>query len=140
MWKRDYNYDPVHDDPDYPGRTYMDELQETLDTIIDLNEPEALLRTLRDAVARKKGKRWEALAGVLGEAEIKLDAILNAKPAGPDFRPDAPSAKGNSQPQRKQELTHADATDAPDAPDAAPEASASPDAAPEARAAADEAS
>lgn len=63
----------------------MNELRETIETIIELDEPEALLRTLRDAVDRKKGKRWEALARVLGEAEIQLDLILNAKPAGPDF-------------------------------------------------------
>jgi hypothetical protein len=38
------------------------------------------------------------LARVLGEAETQLDLILNAKPAGPDFKPeqdkphDTPSA------------------------------------------------
>ena len=67
----------------------MNELQETIDTIIELDEPEALLRTLRDAAlrnaARRKNARWTALATVLGEAEIQLDLILNAKPAGPDF-------------------------------------------------------
>ena len=63
----------------------MNELKETIDTIIELDEPEALLRTLRDAADRKKGKRWQALSSVFDEAEWKLDAILNAKPAGPDF-------------------------------------------------------
>lgn len=63
----------------------MDELQETVETLIELDEPEALLRTLRDAVLRKKGARWRALGAVLGEAETQLDLILNAKPAGPDF-------------------------------------------------------
>jgi hypothetical protein len=65
----------------------MDELQETVETIIEMDEPEALLRTLLRAVKRKKGKRWEALTTVLDEADWKLDLILNAKPAGPDFRP-----------------------------------------------------
>jgi hypothetical protein len=69
----------------------MNELRETIETIIELDEPEALLRTLRDAVDRKKGKRWEALAFVLGEAEIKLDQLLDAKPAGPDFTKPADS-------------------------------------------------
>ena len=63
----------------------MNELQETVETIIELDEPEALLSTLRDAVDRKKGVRWQRLAHVLGEAEIKLDQLVNAKPAGPDF-------------------------------------------------------
>ena len=58
----------------------MDELQETVETLIDLDEPEAILPTLRLAAERQKGKRWQALAHVLGEAEIKLDQLLNAKP------------------------------------------------------------
>jgi hypothetical protein len=81
----------------------MDELQETVDTLIDLDEPEALLSTLRKAAKRRKGRRWEALASVLDEADWKLDMILNAKPAGPDFTqpdhssPPANRATGNSQ-------------------------------------------
>jgi hypothetical protein len=71
----------------------MNELRETIETIIELDEPEALLRTLRDAVDRKKGVRWRRLANVLGEAEIKLDQLNNAKPAGPDFtKPAEPEA------------------------------------------------
>jgi hypothetical protein len=70
----------------------MDELLETVETLIDLDEPEAILPTLRRAAKRKKGERWQALAQVLGDAEVQLDLILNAKPAGPDFRPDAPEA------------------------------------------------
>lgn len=68
----------------------MDELKETVETLIELNEPEALLRTLRNAAYRQKGERWKALARVLDEADWKLDQILNAKPAGPDFRPPQP--------------------------------------------------
>jgi hypothetical protein len=67
----------------------MNELQETIETLIDLDEPEAILPTLRRAAQRRKGERWQALATVLGEAETQLELILNAKPAGPDFRPDA---------------------------------------------------
>jgi len=90
----------------------IDELnKETVETLIELNEPEALLSTIGRAAARQKGRRWEALAHVLREAEVQLDLILNAKPAGPDFRPDAPGAKGNSQPQPTG-ADHADATDA----------------------------
>jgi hypothetical protein len=65
----------------------MNELQETVETLIEMDEPEAILPTLRRAAERKKGVRWKALAQVLDEAELKLDMILNAKPAGPDFRP-----------------------------------------------------
>jgi hypothetical protein len=97
----------------------MDELQETVETLIELDEPEALLSTLRKAAERKKGVRWRRLANVLGDAEITLDQLNNAKPAGPDFRPDAPGAKGNSQPQPTG-ADHADATDAAAA--ASPEA------------------
>jgi hypothetical protein len=75
------------DDASNHRRTDMNELQETVATLIELDEPEALLRTLRDAAARQKGRRWAALTSVLIEAEWKLDQILNAKPAGPDFRP-----------------------------------------------------
>jgi hypothetical protein len=67
----------------------MDELQETVETLIDLDEPEALLATLRRAAGKQKGMRWQALNEVLVEAELKLDLILNPKVAGPDWRPEA---------------------------------------------------
>ena len=71
----------------------MDELQMTVETLVELDEPEALLSTLRRHAARMKDRRWRALATVLGEAEIQLDLILNAKPAGPDFtKPAEPEA------------------------------------------------
>ena len=73
--------------------------QLTVDTLIEMDEPEALLETIRREAERKSGPRWKALSGVLDEASLQLELILNAKPAGPDFRPDAPGAKGNSQPQ-----------------------------------------
>lgn len=55
----------------------MDELQETVETLIELDEPETILPTLRRAAERQKGKRWQALARVLGEAEEQLNLILN---------------------------------------------------------------
>ena len=69
-------------------------LKTTVETLIDLDEPEAILPTLRLAAERQKGKRWQALAHVLGEAEIKLDQLLNAKPAGPDFTKPEPEPAG----------------------------------------------
>ena len=63
----------------------MELKNKTVETLIDMNEPEALLSLFRREAAKQKGKRWEMLAAVLGEAEIKLDQLLNAKPAGPDF-------------------------------------------------------
>ena len=56
----------------------MDELQETIETLIELDEPETILPTLRRAAERQKGRRWKMLAEVLAEAETKLDTILKA--------------------------------------------------------------
>ena len=54
----------------------MNELRETVETIIELDEPEALLSTLRDAIDRKKGERWQRLKRVLAQAEASLDKEL----------------------------------------------------------------
>jgi hypothetical protein len=62
-------------------------LQRTVDTLIELDEPEALIATIRRAAERQKGVRWARLAQVLAYAEDKLND-LNAKPAGPNFMPD----------------------------------------------------
>lgn len=70
----------------------MNELQETVETIIEMDEPETILPTLRRAAERRKGMRWQQLAQVLGEAEVKLDLLINAKPAGPDFTKPAEAA------------------------------------------------
>jgi hypothetical protein len=64
----------------------MDELQETVETLISLDEPEALLATLRRAADRKKGERWQRLARALSQAEASLDKELGT-PADP--KPDA---------------------------------------------------
>lgn len=50
----------------------MNELQETVETIIELDEPEALLATLRDAVDRRHGERWARLKRVLAQAEASM--------------------------------------------------------------------
>ena len=60
--------------------------QRTVDTLILMDEPEAMLATIRRIAERQSGPRWARLAQVLAYAEDKLDE-LNAKPAGPDFRP-----------------------------------------------------
>jgi hypothetical protein len=76
----------------------MNELQETIDTIIEMDEPETILPTLRRAAERQKGKRWAMLAHVLGEAEVKLDQLTNAKPAGPDFtQPQTPAVDADAE-------------------------------------------
>ena len=87
-----------------PRRTQMELKQKTVETLLDMDEPEAMLRAMRNTVERKAAetgawtekrgysltsdderKRWQTLALVLAEAEIRLDQILNARPAGPDF-------------------------------------------------------
>jgi hypothetical protein len=65
----------------------MDELQETVETLIELDEPEALLATLRRAADRKKGERWQRLARALSQAETSLDKELGV-PADPTPGPD----------------------------------------------------
>ena len=93
----------------------MELKDKTVETLLEMDEPEALLRAMRNTVERKAAggawteksgysltsddgrKRWQALASVLGEAEFKLDAILNAKPAGPDFtKPAEPQPKDDA--------------------------------------------
>jgi hypothetical protein len=55
----------------------MNEMQETVETLIDLDEPEALLTTLKRAAQKQKGARWQQLANVLEEAEASLDRRLH---------------------------------------------------------------
>jgi len=62
-----------------------EELQLTVDTLIELDEPEALLETLQRAASRKKGDRWQALASALKEAQA---ALLRGEP--PKTEPPAP--------------------------------------------------
>jgi hypothetical protein len=74
-----------------------DTTQRTVDTLIAMNEPEALLATIRREAKRKSGVRWARLAQVLAYAEDKLDQLNNAKPAGPDFRPEEAGDPGETE-------------------------------------------
>jgi hypothetical protein len=51
----------------------MDELQETVETLIDLDEPEAMLSTIRRAAERQKGARWKKVAEALAQAQAMVD-------------------------------------------------------------------
>jgi hypothetical protein len=64
----------------------MDDLKQTLETLIEVDEPEALLATIRRAAERKAGHRWQRLANALKEAETSLED----KPESHDEAEDAP--------------------------------------------------
>ena len=64
----------------------MDELKETVETLIEIDEPEAMLATIRRAAERKQGHRWQRLAKALKEAETSLED----KPKSHDKAEDAP--------------------------------------------------
>ena len=49
------------------------EMQATVETLIKLDEPEALLATLRHAASRKSGERWQRLTTALLNAEKELE-------------------------------------------------------------------
>jgi len=66
----------------------MNELEETVETLIELDEPEALLATLQRTAKRQKGERWQALADELMKAEVALN-----------YRRQPQRATGASQPQ-----------------------------------------
>jgi hypothetical protein len=74
----------------------MELKQKTVETLLDMDEPEALLRLIRREAERKSGPGWQVLARVLGDAEVRLDLILNAKPAGPDFTKPAVDAEADT--------------------------------------------
>jgi hypothetical protein len=80
----------------------MDELKETVETLIEMDEPEAMLATLQRAARRRQGERWQALADELNKVEVALN-----------YRSQPARARGDSQPEPDQELTHADATPGP---------------------------
>jgi hypothetical protein len=61
----------------------MDELKATVETLIEIDEPEALLATLRRTAERRGGHRWERLAKALKDAETSLED----KPKGHDGHP-----------------------------------------------------
>jgi hypothetical protein len=95
----------------------MDELlQNTVDILIDLDEPEALVATLQRAAKRRKGERWQALAEELFKVEIALnarqqpDAQMLRKHLA-EWSTPGERATGASQPQPTG-ADHANATDA----------------------------
>jgi len=66
----------------------MDELKETVETLIELDEPEAMLSTIRRAAERQKGERWRRVALALAQAQASIDkeheAPADLKPAADD--------------------------------------------------------
>jgi hypothetical protein len=53
------------------------DLELTVETLIRMDEPEALLATLQRQAKRKSGERWKALAKILSEAEEQLTLIVS---------------------------------------------------------------
>jgi hypothetical protein len=51
----------------------MEQMRETVQHLIDLDEPEALLTALKRAAQRKPGERWQKLADVLERAEAAIE-------------------------------------------------------------------
>ena len=70
----------------------MDELKETVETLIEMDEPEAMLATIRRAAQRQKGARWQLLARVLAQAEANMDQE-QAKPTATAVEPADTAAK-----------------------------------------------
>jgi hypothetical protein len=50
----------------------MELMKETIETLIEFDEPEALLATLQRAAAKQKGERWDKLALALSYAQDKM--------------------------------------------------------------------
>jgi hypothetical protein len=51
----------------------MEQMRETVQHLIDLDEPEALLTALKRAAQRKPGERWQKLADALERAEAAIE-------------------------------------------------------------------
>ena len=58
---------------------FRSNLEQTVETLIDLDEPEALLATLQRQAKRRTGTRWAALAEALAQAEQIYDVIIRQK-------------------------------------------------------------
>ena len=67
----------------------IDELQETVETLIELDEPEAILPTLRRAAERQKGVRWKITGRGprRGRDEARRDPHGFGRSAGPRMTP-----------------------------------------------------
>ena len=114
MWKRDYNYDPQHDDPDYQA---MDEkqLESQSRLLIELGEPEAWLETMLRAAKRSASHaddigdralagRWRDLARSLERAAAAtshdpMQAGKNQSPA--DLEPNDSATQSQAEPQHQ---------------------------------------
>jgi hypothetical protein len=57
----------------------IDELELTVETLIELDEPEALLETLKRAAALRKGARWAKLAEALSTAQDQYTQLLGQR-------------------------------------------------------------
>jgi hypothetical protein len=53
----------------------MNELKETVETLIELDEPEVMLETLKRAAQRRQGKDWTKLAQALAYAQDKYFGV-----------------------------------------------------------------
>jgi hypothetical protein len=63
----------------------MEQMRETVETLVEFDEPEALLATLRSLAKRQKGERWTALSRALDVASNEMERLLGEKePAMPD--------------------------------------------------------
>jgi hypothetical protein len=101
----------------------QDDLDLTVQTLIDLDEPEALLAMLQRAAQRRTGERWRRVAHALMEAEATVMAAqspdsMKLREHMAEWSTPANHARETSQPE-PQELTHGKHPDA-----AAPEAAA----------------
>jgi hypothetical protein len=57
----------------------MEELDLTVETLIELDEPEALLETLKRAAGLRKGARWAKLAEALSHAQDQYTQLLGQR-------------------------------------------------------------
>ena len=112
MWKRDYNYDPQHDDPDYQA---MDEkqLESQSRLLIELGEPEAWLETMLRAAKRSASHaddigdramsgRWRDLARSLerAAAATALDPMQAGEPGDSAIQSQTPRLRQSLQSMR----------------------------------------
>jgi uncharacterized protein YceH (UPF0502 family) len=57
----------------------IDELELTVETLIELDEPEAMLATLTRVARLRKGARWAKLAEALSQAEDRYAQLLGQR-------------------------------------------------------------
>jgi hypothetical protein len=69
----------------------MEQMRETIQHLIDLDEPEALIEALKRAAERKQGERWQRLAKALAQVE-QLAQSHEAPPQAQPVEDEAKSA------------------------------------------------